>query len=365
MKDNYEKLCRFDGKRFDKQLKLLQKKYSEDAGCKVTLNSIISELANRLFVSQQTLMHWKKGDNKPSDYDKVLSLAKALNISPEELEYHDNEKEPVNSMNNTITLNENTRPEIIESNSSEDITADNMHDKLELMREYNETYEINKSVMSSVYKDISDFLETYRFLEFNAENKVLVKKFNSMFRNLKQLRLEIPSLIFAKLEEFINEYLYMILGIDNVLSSYIFEMNAEKGRAEFIEFVSELTDVLDDAFVEDRHIVLEEYFKLKAMVTAETKSNILYSNPMDEVYTRSCFSAPELNKDFLNDYFQFAALFIFDLYKWIDSVDGFEDILEDMMGDYDSIIANPVIFKPWLIESAYRHLDSILTAYMP
>lgn len=362
MKDNYEKLCRFDGKRFDKQLKLLQKKYSEDAGCKVTLNSIIAELANRLSVSEQTLMHWKKGDNKPSDYDKVLSLAKALNISPEELEYHDNEKEPVNSMNNTNTIKENTVPENTDSNSAIDITADNMLEILELMEKYNEAYAINKSVISSVYKDISDFLETYRFLEFNSEKNVLLEKFNRMFRNLKQLRLEIPRLIFVKLEEFMNEYLYMILGIDNVLSSYIFGMSAEKGHAEFIEFVSELTDVFDDAFIEDRHIILEEYFKLKDSVATEINSDTIYSNPSDEVFCKSCFSNPEQNIEFLNECFQFAALFIFDLYEWVDSVDFFEDL---MPGGYDGTISNPVLFKPVLIEKAYRHLDSILTAYIP
>lgn len=362
MSNENEKLSKFDSKLFDKQLKLLQKRRSKEEGCKVSLDKIMADLAGRLNVSGETVKHWKKGDNKPGDYDKVISLAEAMEVDPEEFEANDNEKDTVISMteNNTAkTINTDT-------DSAEQFKAmsSGMNDMLDLMKKYQEVCVINKGTVSSVYSEISDFLETYRLLDYKSESDILTDKFNSIYKNVRKLRLEIPRIIYNNLIAFITEYLYMITGIDKVLSVYLTELNSRDDYDDISEYVQEITDNPDVSRVEMSDEILEEYFKIKTLMAADRADTIKYINPLDEIYCKLFLSNREKDEDdnSLSGYYDYAIDFIMDLYQWIYEIYFYSGLVID---EFEVIISNPELFKYTLIQNAYNRLDSILSAYIP
>lgn len=355
-----DKLNRFDNEKFKMHLKAWQEKQSNVKGGKIKMEDIVADLAERLHVSESAVEHWKKGHNKPSDYNKMIELAKALEISPEDLEKEKIEKDKVISMtennvidnslveeNTTVTETENTMKQFKLMSSS-------MNDMFDMMKKYQEISGTSKNAVLSVYHDISDFLETYRSLEYGKGIDILSDKFNAMYRNFRKLRLEMPKIVYDTLENFMGEYLLMIIGIDSALPSYLKE--AESRKNDFIEFADSITRYITK--IERTKMTKElwvEYLSLKTFISNQnTKYDIEYKDHVDEL-----FCDYELENNSRTDNYVLAAMFMTDLYHWLN--DMWFLIFENLEWFYD----NTKFYKATFIKDAYRHLDEILSAYIP
>lgn len=76
MSSEKDKLSRFDNGQLKKQLKIWQAKQSKFEGCKINMEDIIADLADRAHIPDETIKNWKKGYNKPKTMIRYLSLQK-------------------------------------------------------------------------------------------------------------------------------------------------------------------------------------------------------------------------------------------------------------------------------------------------
>ena len=355
MSSEKEKLSRFDKEQFNKHLKAWQAKQSKVKGCKITLEDIIVDLADRLNVSDETVKNWKKGYNKPKDYNTVISLAEALEISPEELEKKNDEKDMVINMAENNVVNNS----IVEGNTSatETETATKqfklMNDMFDLMKKHQEINDTDKNAVLSVYHDISYFLETYRSLEYGTGNDILSDKFDVMYRKFRKLRLEIPKIVYDTLEKFMTEYLLMMIGIDTALPLYLKE--ADSRMHDIIEFsstVSELTTSVDRTKMTKE--LWKEYLNLREYIISKSSFSVKYNDCVDELFCTYEFEEYSEASNYV-----IAAIFVSDLYAWIHNM---------WYLKYETLnwyIDNTNLYKTTCLKDAYRHLDEILSAYIP
>lgn len=355
MSSEKEKLNRFDNEKFKMHLKAWQEKQSTVNGCKIKMEDIVADLADRVHVSESAIEHWKKGHNKPSDYNKVIEIANALEISPEELEKKNDEKDMVIDMAKNNVVNNR----IVEDNTSatETETATKqfklVNDMFDMMKKYQEINGTDKNAVLSVYHDISDFLETYRSLEHGKGNDILSDKFNAMYRNFRKLRLEMPKIVYDTLENFMSEYLFMIIGIDSALPSYLKETASRKD--DILEYAFDINIYVTN--VEHTKMTKElwdEYLNLRNYAFDKNSTNTNYSNRVDELYCDY-----ELEQESESSTYAIAAMFISDLYGWVN------DIRILTLEDFEWCIDNTNLYKAALIKDAYRHLDEILSVYIP
>lgn len=354
-----EKLRLFDGTVLKRLLKF-RKERLQNEGKKVTLEKLKDDLAELICVSKETINNWLKGYNNPNDYSIVLALAKEFNVKPEEFEKPKYVKDVVISMAENKLSNTNIVMETNELNNSDNaieqfkLISGAMNDMVDSMKKFQEIIGANKTAVTSVYHDVSDFLETYRKLEHGTGSNILSDKFNTMYSNIRKLRLEIPGVVFDKLEKFITEYLFMLTGCDSIIHNYLKDLDLRKD--DVIDFVKEYGYRLRIEEIDKP--LWEEYLELKNLIVNKASSDIEYKDYISELASAYEFEYEE--GSFETEDYEFAAIYMLNLYQWITNV---WDMCPSVK--YDGLIEKSKHFKSTCISNAYRHLDGILSIYIP
>ena len=346
-----EKLAAFDGT----VLKVLfierQRKRSEGKDKKVFMNVLIEEVADKIHSSKESIKRWMRGPKRgghPNDYATVIALAKEFGVDPEVFENFEyvRDKDKVNSMN-AVTITENSAEKTSGRSTDENI--------IEMYESVNKT-EINniaRNALASVYSDVSDFLETYRKTVIGTGSDLLSEKFNTMYRNFRKFRFDIPDAIYSSLNLFMTEYLFMLTGIDGALPAYIKEL--ETGKKDGIDFIRNYARYCR---IEMDKTLWKEYLKLKEIVVSKNPYDIPYGDYISEL-CRTYEYEEEVGAYDTDDY-TYAANYLLDLYHWIE---GIWDLL--WLSDYDVLISKLKQYKTTCINDAYGRLDGILSAYIP
>ncbi len=345
-----EKLNAFDGTVL-KRLFIERQRRLEAEGKKVSLNVLGEEVANKIHSSRESIKRWAKGPRRgghPNDYATVLALAKEFGVAPEVFERLDyvKNKDKVNSMNET-TITGSSAENTFESSTDENI--------IEMYEAVNkpEINNVSRTALTTVYYDVSDFLETYRKTISGTGTNVLPEKFNTMYRNFRRLRLDIPRDVYDTLNEYFTEYLFMLTGIDGALTSYLKELfSRENDPIELIRNYACYGRIKMD------ETLWKEYMKLRESVINKNSYDIPYKDYISELCRT--FEFEEKSGIYETEDFDFAAIYLLDLYAWIE---GIWDFL--WLTDYGVLISNVKQYKSTCISDAYGHLDRILSAYIP
>lgn len=338
-----------------------QKELSEIEGRRITIMDLVADLAERSGICEGTLENWVKGKHKPETYDKLCDFSDALGVSPEDLCTEEIEKDKVNTMSeNKAIINSEVvaREDANKTGTTIEqfkLMSSSMNDMFDSMKKYQEITGVNKSSASVVYSDISDFLETYRTFDYGTGSVELNEKFNALYRNFKKLRFELPKLVYNKLEEFITQYLFMIIGIDNVLLPYFNEL--EERTKDVVEYLYGLNDNLMS-----KRTYWIDYSLLKNRILEKNAYIIDYTEPYEKQYCDQEYDVYDIwmsdNPD-VDGYFEYALTFIKELLSWLG------DMIS--LGAYkeNDAIDNPQLYKNTCINNAYCHLDGILSIYIP
>lgn len=288
----------------------------------VSKEKLLEKISDDSKIPFDTLKRWLSGKNKPKDYDKICKLAEAMGVNPEDFAGREKEE---NDVQISMTGDSNG---------------------------------CLKKIVSAVYYEISDFLETYRSYDGKSENNILIEKFNIMFRNFKKLRLDIPKRLFNNLEEFITDYLFMLTGIDNALSLYLDELDMKE---ESMEFVDKMIMKFCCCWRRDRisKTIWDEYFKLKKYIISETEGIIEYSDPLDDYYIDYEFDFEE--SGYIPGH-SFALYFIKDLYEWLDGMFPFS--VCDSISFTDIWESSRRAFRVSVVKNAYWQLEELLSVFI-
>ena len=183
---------------------------------------------------------------------------------------------------------------------------------------------------------------------------------HTLYINFKKLRFELPKIIFDNLEEYITEYLFMIVGIDSVLPAYLNEL--EERTEDVVQYASDM--LIFNNFAINRTSWID-YSALKSKLFEKNSYVKDYVEAVDKYLCDLEYDADDicpLNDPDVEGRFEYALLFMRDIFAWLDAMFWYDSY---KYNGTEWVLNNPQLYKNTCIKNAYRHLDRILSVYIP